>query len=165
MRIKITVTKITDKALLDLACSYTVNKDVHVKDLKAFYMSEHSPIRTQLFLIEMKDIPTFVSVHFVRHNVGIIHFVKSNRADRGGDNEADRMSPVNHMMIANAQALINISRKRLCSKASPETQEIMVTIANKVYEVDAALAMCMLPECQYRGGCTEINSCGYMAKK
>ena len=165
MRIKITVTKITDKALLDLACSYTVNKDVHVKDMKAFYMSEHSPIRTQLFLIEMKDIPTFVSVHFVRHNVGVIHFVKSNRADRGGDTVVDRLTPVNHMMIANAQALINISRKRLCSKSSPETQEIMETIANKIHEVDAALAMCMLPECQYRGGCTEINSCGYMAKK
>lgn len=162
---QITVTKITDKALLDLACSYTVNKDVHVKDMKAFYMSEHSPIRTQLFLIEMKDIPTFVSVHFVRHNVGVIHFVKSNRADRGGDTVVDRLTPVNHMMIANAQALINISRKRLCSKASPETQEIMETIANKIHEVDAALAMCMLPECQYRGGCTEINSCGYMAKK
>ena len=165
MKSKITVTKITDKALLDLACSYTVNKDVHVKDMKAFYMSEHSPIRTQLFLIEMKDIPTFVSVHFVRHNVGVIHFVKSNRADRGGDNEADRMSPVNHMMIANAQALINISRKRLCSKASPETQEIMEMIANKVYDVDVELALCMLPECMYRGGCTEINSCGYMARK
>ena len=30
---------------------------------------------------------------------------------------------------------------------------------------DAALAMCMLPECEYRGGCTEMNSCGYMARK
>ena len=162
---QITVTKITDKALLDLACSYTVNKDVHVKDLKAFYRSEHSPIRTQLFLIEMKDIPTFVSVHFVRHNVGIIHFVKSNRIDRGGDNAADRMSPVNHMMLANAQALINMARKRLCSKASIETQEIMSIISNKIFDVDAELAHCLIPECEYRGGCTELNSCGYMPKK
>ena len=162
---QITVTKITDKALLDLACSYTVNKTVSVKDMQAFYMSEHSPIRTQLFLIEMKNIPTFASVHFARHNVGVIHFVKSNRIDRGGDTVVDRLTPVNHMMIANAQALINISRKRLCSKSSPETQEIMAAITNKVYEVDAALAMCMLPECEYRGGCTELSSCGYYERK
>lgn len=161
----ITVTKITDKALLDLACSYTANKKVSVKNMKAFYLSEHSPIRTQLFLIEMKDIPTFVSVHLVRHNIGVLHFVKSNRTDRGGDSNADRNTPVNHMMIANAQALINMARKRLCSKASTETQEIMETIARKVYEVDVDLALCMLPECEYRGGCTEMSSCGYMARK
>ena len=123
---QITVTKITDKALLDLACSYTVNKDVHVKDLKAFYMSEHSPIRTQLFLIEMKDIPTFVSVHLVRHTVGVIHFVKSNRDDRNGEPNANRDTPVNHMMIANAQAIINMARKRLCSKSHIDTQEVNV---------------------------------------
>lgn len=162
---QITVTKITDKALLDLACSYTVNKDVHVKDLKAFYMSEHSPIRTQLFLIEMKDIPTFVSVHFVRHNVGVIHFVKSNRIDRGGNDTVDRMSPVNHMMIANAQAVINMARKRLCSKASIETQEVMSIIVNKIDEVDHDLACCLVPECEYRGGCTELSSCGYFDRK
>ena len=162
---QITVTKITDKALLDLACSYTVNKDVHVKDLKAFYMSEHSPIRTQLFLIEMKDIPTFVSVHFVRHNVGIIHFVKSNRIDRGGDTVVDRLTPVNHMMIANAQAIINMARKRLCSKSHIDTQEVMSIIVNKIDEVDHDLACCLVPECEYRGGCTEMNSCGYMARK
>ena len=161
----IEVTKITNKALLDLACSYTVNKDVHVKDMKAFYMSEHSPIRTQLFLIEMKNIPTFVSVHFVRHNVGVIHFVKSNRIDRGGNDTVDRMSPVNHMMIANAQAVINMARKRLCSKASIETQEVMSIIANKIFDVDPELAHCLMPECEYRGGCTELNSCGYMKRK
>lgn len=161
----IEVTKITNKALLDLACSYTVNKDVHVKDIKAFYMSEHSPIRTQLFLIEMKNIPTFVSVHFVRHNVGVIHFVKSNRIDRGGNDTVDRMSPVNHMMIANAQAVINMARKRLCSKASIETQEVMSIIANKIFDVDPELAHCLMPECEYRGGCTELNSCGYMKRK
>ena len=162
---QITVTKITDKALLDLACSYTVNKDVHVKDMKAFYMSEHSPIRTQLFLIEMKDIPTFVSVHFVRHNVGVIHFVKSNRADRGGDTVVDRLTPVNHMMIANAQAIINMARKRLCSKSHIDTQEVMSIIVNKIDEVDHDLACCLLPECEYRGGCTELSSCGYYERK
>ena len=162
---QITVTKITDKALLDLACSYTVNKTVSVKDMQAFYMSEHSPIRCMMFAVEMKDIPSFVSTHLVRHKIGVEHFVQSNRADRGGNANADRNTLINHLMVLNAQALITMARKRLCSKASTETQEIMAAIANKVYEVDAALAMCMLPECEYRGGCTEMNSCGYMARK
>lgn len=161
----ITVTKITDKALLDLACSYTANKKVSVKNMQAFYLSEHSPIRTQLFLIEMQDIPTFVSVHLVRHNIGVLHFVKSNREDRNGEPNANRNTPVNHMMIANAQALINMARKRLCSKASVETQELMAVIVNKVYDVDKDLAHCMLTECEYRGGCTELTSCGYYKRK
>ena len=118
-----------------------------------------------MFAVEMKDIPSFVSTHLVRHKIGVEHFVQSNRADRGGNAHADRNTLINHLMVLNAQALITMARKRLCSKASLETQEIMATIANKIHEVDAALAMCMLPECEYRGGCTEMNSCGYMARK
>ena len=162
---QITVTKITDKALLNLACQYTVNKAVDVKNMKAFYLSEHSPIRTQLFLIEMKDIPTFVSVHLVRHTVGVLHFVKSNRDDRNGEPNANRNTPVNHMMIANAQAIINMARKRLCSKSHIDTQEVMSIIVNKIDEVDHDLACCLVPECEYRGGCTELSSCGYFDRK
>ena len=69
------------------------------------------------------------------------------------------------MMIANAQAVINMARKRLCSKASIETQEVMSIIANKIFDADPELAHCLMPECEYRGGCTELNSCGYMKRK
>lgn len=165
MKIKITVTKITDKALLDLACSYTVNKTVSVKDMRAFYLSEHSPVRTQLFLIEMKDIPTFASVHFARHNVGIIHFVKSNRVDRGGSDDVNRLTPVNHMMIANAQALINISRKRLCSKSHKTTVQVMKLIQDAVRLEDEDLAAVMKPDCEYRQECYEFSSCGYYNRR
>ena len=80
---RITVTKLTDKSLVDRACSFTAGSSVEVKSLYKMYKSEHSPIRTQMFWIEMEDIPTFVSVHLVRHKIGVEHFVKSNRLDRG----------------------------------------------------------------------------------
>jgi hypothetical protein len=157
----IQIKKITDKSLLDLACSYTSGQPVDVKNMEKMYLSEHSPIRTQLFLIEMQDIPTFVSVHLVRHNQGVMHFVKSNRIDSGSySGDKGRLQPVNHMMIANAQALINMARKRLCGKASIETQQVMLDIKAGVYEIDKELASCMVMECEYRNGCHEFKSCG-----
>lgn len=157
---KVVVTKITDKNLLDKACSFTVDKEVNVKNMVKMYKSEHSPIRTQMFCVELYNIPSFVSTHFVRHKVGVEHYVKSLREDRCGTGTEDRWSPVNHMMVLNAQALINMARKRLCSQASHETMKVMGGIRERVQSVDDALAQCMLPDCQYRGGCYEFKTCG-----
>lgn len=145
---------------MEKAAGFTVGSPIHIKDPKRMYMSEHSPIRTQLFGIEMIDIPTFVSVHFVRHKIGVEHYVKSNRTDRGGDGTEDRSTPVNHYMFINATALIYLSRKRLCSNASPETREVMRLIKEQIETIDPALAHCMIPECVYRSGCPEFKCCG-----
>lgn len=78
---KITARKLTDTSLLEAAAQSTSGKEMRVKDsyhLYKWYRSEHSPIRTQLFWIEMLNIPTFVSVHLVRHKIGVEHFVQSN---------------------------------------------------------------------------------------
>lgn len=62
---------------------------------------------------------------------------------------------------ANTQALINMSRKRLCSQASPETRQVMQEMKNEVSKSDSIVAKAMVKECIYRGFCPEINSCGY----
>lgn len=163
---KITVDKLTDSRLLEKAAASTSGKEMEIRGvshLHQWYKSEHSPIRTQLFWVEMVGIPTFVSVHFVRHDVGIEHFVKSNRPDRGGDGEADRMTPVTHSMLINAQALISMARRRLCGKASKETRQVMEMIRSAAGSVDPALPM--LPDCEYRGGCHEFKSCGWYKKE
>ena len=152
----IKVEKILTKELVDLACSYTADKEVIIKDMESFYRSEHSPIRTQLFLVRMDGIPTYASVHFTRHHIGIEHFVKSNR---NTDEIITRDTPVNHLMFLNAQSLINISRKRLCAKADKLVVDIMYKIREKVNDVDPELARNMLPECKYRGFCPEMKSC------
>ena len=65
-------------------------------------------------------------------------------------------------MTCNAQAIINISRKRLCSCASKETREAWGQVVEKLKEVDPVLAEVCVPECIYRGFCPEIDRCcGY----
>lgn len=75
----------------------------------------------------------------------------------------DRYTPVNLAFIVNAEALMNMSHKRLCMKASAETRIIMSEICEKVGEVDAALLPHLVPQCVYRGGiCSEPISCRWI---
>ncbi len=157
---QIKVEKITDGQLMRRACSYTINAESKMT-LGKIYKCEHSPMRTQMFVVEMIDIPTFVSVHFVRHKIGVEHFVKSNRDDRGADFVADRNTPVNHMMFLNAEALITLAKKRLCYKAHEQTVVVMNEIKREVKRVDEDLARHMVKSCLYRNGCNELKPCGW----
>jgi hypothetical protein len=161
---QIIVKKITNSDLMRKACSYTINAESKMS-LNTIYKCEHSPMRTQMFTVEMIDIPTFVSVHFVRHKHGVEHFVKSNREDRiGAIEDIGRMTPVNHLMLCNAQALINMARKRLCFKAHADTVAVMTKIKSEIVSVDSDLWNYMVPECVYRQGCNEIKTCGFWDK-
>lgn len=128
--------------------------------LRQIYSWEHSITRSQIFSVQLIDVPTFVSVHLVRH-VTTVPFVTSARKDRGGTGLEDRYSPVNHRFIANAEALLNMARRRLCFQASDETREAMKMIKEAIREVDPDLAHYMVPNCVYRGGiCPEPKPCG-----
>ena len=66
-------------------------------------------------------------------------------------------------MTCNAQSFINISRKRLCSCASTETRNAWKLVIKYLKEIDPALASKCVPECIYRGFCSECDkSCGYV---
>lgn len=134
-------------------------------------LAEHSPIRLLEYDFSWKSIKQWVTTHLVRHHEGCEKFVHSQRGDRRAIleeynvNSRDELpqGALNDMdMTANAQALINISRKRLCSCASRETREAWQQVKAKIAEQDPILASKMVPECLYRGFCPEwINSCGY----
>lgn len=161
---EIEVQKITSLEDAHEAIEFT-SRNIKAKcSLNNLYRWEHSPSRTQLFRVKMYNIPSFVSVHFVRHSaVGQSHFVTTNRDDRGGagNDEVNRLSPVNHLMILNAQHLIDMSRKRLCFKASPETKEVMELIKECIEILDPDLSKYMIPNCVYKGGyCSEPKPCG-----
>jgi len=154
-RIIVTAQKLTTKSLSDKACSFTRGKQVS-PSLAYLYHAEHSPIRTQIFWIEMTNIPTFASTHFARHKIGIEHFIKSNRDDSPNyTGDLGRYQPVNHAMLANAQSLINIARKRLCRRSHHITRHIMAMIKNEIKKCDPDLADSMVTECEYRGHCPE----------
>jgi hypothetical protein len=163
IEIEINAEKLTDVLLVQKACGFTINAESKMT-LAKIYQCEHSPMRTQLFWIEMHGIPSFVSTHLVRHKIGVEHYVQSLRDDRGGTGTEGRATPVNHAMLANAQALVNMGRKRLCYKAHTETYLVMFQIKNEIAKLDKALSDLMVPECVYRNGCHEVKSCGYYDK-
>lgn len=135
---------------------------------KRILTSEHSPIRRLKFYWRWIKLKYFVSVHVCRHKYGIEHWVSTQRSDRTGidRDELPQGSPVNHACEANAQALINISRKRLCNCASPETRQAWQEVKNKVAETEPELASRMVRECVYRNGfCPEFVTCGYYKSK
>ena len=126
-------------------------------------LSEHSPVRLMMFRWKWLNLKYWVSVHFVRHKVGIEHFVSTQRTDRtGADREAMPQSAlVDHECCANAQTLITISRKRLCRQASPETTEAWRLVLAEVAKTEPELAGVCVAECVYRGFCPEFKPCGY----
>lgn len=129
---------------------------------KTILQAEHSPIRQLIFRWKWYDLPYWVSVHFVRHKFGIDHFCATQRTDRTGVDrtELPQNNPVIHECVANAQAIINISRKRLCSCASPETREAWKAVLEEIKKVCPELVEVCVPECVYRGFCPEFKTCG-----
>lgn len=89
----ISVEKITDVNLLRRANSFTTSKESKMSLAKA-YKHGHSPIRTQLFWVELTEIPLFVASQLVRSHIGVQFFQLSKRTDRGGANFRDECEAV-----------------------------------------------------------------------
>lgn len=131
-------------------------------------LAEHSPIRLLEYDFTWEDIQQWVTTHIVRHHEGCEKFVHSQRVDRNpelaGKNRDELPQGLrNDMdMTCNAQAFINISRKRLCKRASTETREAWKQVLEFLKEKDPILVEKCVPECIYRGGfCPEMSCCGW----
>ena len=130
---------------------------------KKILLAEHSPIRQLYFTWKWINIKYWISVHLVRHKIGIDHYVQSQRTDKTGTNRNNlpQSALVNHECIANAQAIINISRKRLCHQASNETTKTWNLLLSKLKNIEPELFEVCVPECIYRGFCPELKTCGW----
>ena len=130
---------------------------------KKILLAEHSPIRKIKFSWRWTDLKYWVATHFVRHKVGIEFWQSTQRTDRTGisRDELPQSALVSLECEANAQAIINISRKRLCNQASPETREAWKQVVEAIAENDPILASVCVADCIYRGTCCEMNPCGY----
>jgi len=72
---------------------------------------------------------------------------------------------VSHIMYVNAQELMFMSRRRLCTQADAFTRKVMEEIVRQVLEVCPEFYDTFEPMCSYRGGrCTEFNCCGLNEK-
>lgn len=145
----------------------TVSKNSHKPPTDewkhALLKSQHSPIRTLQFCFRLTDIPYWVSVHLCRH-IHAVPFVSTQRTDRQDKydrNEAPQNAPVTMCWYMNAEELMTIAHKRLCTQASAETREVVQMICDKVIEVNPEFNGLLVPNCAYRGGlCDEFTCCG-----
>lgn len=150
------------------AARTTVHKDAgkgepSARWKKTILQAQHSPIRKLQFNWKWEDLPSWVSVHFVRHKFGIEHWVSSQRTDRTGIDRTKlpQDAPVMHECQANAEAVMFISRRRLCGQASPETRAAWKLVVEEIAKSQPELAECCVPECVYRGFCPEFKPCGF----
>lgn len=195
---EIQVTKLTDVSLLRAVAGNTSGRECRMSLAKAYALG-HSPIRTQFFLIDLKDIPQFVASQLVRHKIGAEWWMKSKRTDRKGGmdfklacrsladrveniskhpngkdesvdifnrihdlpNNFDRLAPTDLMGILNAQAIINISRDRLCAAASKETREVWENVITQLAYCDPELANHCVRPCVANGVCRE-HKCNFI---
>lgn len=135
------------------------------KFLQKIIASEHSPIRSLQYIWEWTDLPSWVSVHLVRHHVGCTPFVQSQRNDRQDNYDrtaAPQNSPVLHREVANAQSIIDISKRRLCKLAAPETRYAWMLFLKELSLYAPDLVRACVPMCVYRNGlCPEVfKNCG-----
>jgi hypothetical protein len=152
-------------------CRNTVNKEYSDKPAtskfkKMILIAEHSPITLVSVKWRWKQIMYFVSTHFARHWLGWDKWISTQRTDRTGvdRNNLPQDAPVNYDGRANAMALINVSRKRLCFCASPETRQYMEDLKCEIHKREEELADVLVPNCVYRCGCPEPSACGYWKK-
>lgn len=142
-----------------------VDKPVTNGYMRKMYLCEHSPTRIRSFIINIKNVPTWLATHFVRHHVGYTPFVSTQRDDRNPQiTDRDATPQGNPVMLeihANAQAIINVSRRRLCSGAHPRAQALWRKVLDALSEVDPVLVSTCVKDCVYRGWCYEHKSCGY----
>lgn len=126
----------------------------------------HSPIRSLVFIFRL-EIPYWVSVHLVRHKIGVEHFVQSQRNDRQNNydrTKAPQDAMVSHCIMLNAESLITLCHKRLCMQASPETRAVVAEMKRQVLAVCPEFEGLLVPLCEYRNGkCTEFKPCGRYA--
>lgn len=147
-------------------CRTTVNKEPTENQPSADFkmkllISEHSPIRLLRVQWRWASIKSWVATHFARHWIGWQKWIGTRRSDRTGIERGhlsqEELVPMD--VEANAQALINVAKVRLCRKAAHETRLYMEDLKRSIYEIEQELADVMVPSCIYRGGCPEFQPC------
>lgn len=124
--------------------------------------ARHSPIRYLRFSFWL-EVPSYVSVHLCRH-VHAQPYVRSQRNDRQSEYDRDAArqdTPVQMIWDLNAEELLTVASKRLCSKADPRTRECVGMMCFLVEQYCPEFTDMLVPACQWMGGvCREMYPCG-----
>lgn len=148
------------------ACRSTVSKKFLGKDpseefKRRLVVNEHSPLRCLIYKWRWSQLPSYLATHFARHHEGFEKWISTQRNDRQQNydrRKAPQDAPVEFIGEGNGQALINMSKVRLCTCADPETRKQMEDLKRTIYdEADKNVGWAMVPACIYRAGCPEMS--------
>lgn len=141
-----------------------LGKEPSAEFKRKILIAEHSPIRDIAIKWKWENVKSWVATHWVRHKWEC--YVKTQRSDRTGINrdELPQSALVDFTGEANAQHLIDTMRKRLCYQASTETREYAEDLKESIHDVEPEISDVLVPNCVYRGLCSEIMPCGWWDK-
>jgi len=175
---KVKIERLVGPEYMTGALRATAGKDMYVvkkpttKTFKQMAVSAggvpHSPLRAVLYRIYVENVKSWVTVHYVRHHIGVQFYVKSQRDDRKNDPMVDRGAArqdteISMMFDINANSLLTMAQARLCLKASPETRDVMKAIKHQLFEgdeYDEIVGNAMQPPCGWYEKCFEPQPCG-----
>lgn len=163
MKVKAKIISGWDNALS--AARFTVGKDTPEGKQPSFdwkmdmCRSEHSPLREVIYHVECFEMPWRALWHLVRHHEGLEKFVHTSRPDRNPEATTDLYDV---KFTINAQALINVSRVRLCNRAWHETMSVWHQILAAINDIDPSVPSWCVPRCVLIGACPETKCCGYI---
>lgn len=124
-------------------------------------IAEHSPIRDISIKWRWRNIPYWVTNHWVRHKWE--KFVSTQRTDRTGipRDKLPQDEPQTFVGEANTQHLIDTYRKRLCGQAAIQTRMYANDFKRALKVKEPHISDVLVPNCVYRCGCPEIHPCGF----
>lgn len=127
---------------------------------KAILIAEHDPIRDIIIKFRWKDIKYWVAMHWKTHIWrSRVDSQRNDRQSKYDRNKAPQDARVDFIGDPNIQNLIDTMRKRLCSQADPETREYAEDFKAALHEVQPEISDVLVPNCVYRCGCPELESC------
>lgn len=77
----------------------------------------------------------------------------------------DRYAPTSMALLVNAEEIINISKARLCNKASLETRSIWRGVLMELEKIDPDIVKLCQKPCVLTGVCREMKPCGFIDTK
>ena len=128
---------------------------------KAILIAEHDPIRDIIIKFRWKDIKYWVAMHWKTHIWrSRVDSQRNDRQSKYDRNKASQDARVDFIGDPNIQNLIDTMRKRLCSQADPETRAYAEDFKAALHEVQPEISDVLVPNCVYRCGCPEMQTCG-----
>lgn len=148
-------------------CRATVKKSPLGKEpstefKKKILISEHSPIRAISVKFLWRDIKYWVAMHWKTHTwESRVDSQRNDRQKRYDRNEAPQAALIDFYGDPNIQHTIDTWRKRLCRQASIDTRHYAEDFKVALFEVEPEWSDVLVPNCVYRCGCPEMETCTY----